>query len=68
MSVTDGPVILDPVDVAAGFGDLPTLAPVAVEVLRLADDDRASLEDIAAVISRDPGLAAQLLKVANSPM
>ena len=68
MSLTDEPVILDPVQVAAGFGDLPTLAPVAVEVLRLADDDRASLEDIADVISRDPGLAAQLLKVANSPM
>ena len=59
---------LDPAAVAAGFGDLPTLAPVAVEVLRLADDDTASLEDIAAVISNDPGLAAQMLKVANSPM
>lgn len=68
MSITDEPVIIDTAEVVAGFGDLPTLAPVAVEVLRLADDDRASLEDIADVISRDPGLAAQLLKVANSPM
>lgn len=59
---------LDPAQVAAGFGDLPTLAPVAVEVLRLADDDKASLDDIAAVISNDPGLSAQMLKVANSPM
>jgi diguanylate cyclase (GGDEF)-like protein len=59
---------LDPADIAANFGDLPTLAPVAVEVLRLADDDKASLEDIAAAVSNDPGLAAQLLKVANSPM
>ena len=59
---------LDPAAVAAGFGDLPTLAPVAVEVLRLADDDTASLEGIADVISNDPGLAAQILKVANSAM
>ncbi|MEM9518256.1 MAG: diguanylate cyclase [Actinomycetota bacterium] len=60
--------VLNPTEVAAGFGDLPTLAPVAVEVLRLADDDRASLDDIADAISHDPGLTAQMLKVANSPM
>ena len=60
-----------PIDVEgaiANYGELPTLAPVAVEVLRLADDDRASLEDIGRVISRDPGLASQMLRVANSPM
>ena len=55
-----------PVEVAHAFGDLPTLAPVAVEVLRLADDDRASLEDIADVIGHDSALSAQLLRVANS--
>ena len=59
---------IDTAAVIASFGDLPTLAPVAVEVLRLADDDRASLEDIAEAISRDPGLAGQLLRVANSPL
>ena len=42
MSLTDEPVILDPAQGAAGFGDLPTLAPVAVGVLRLADGDRAA--------------------------
>ena len=66
-TTTDRP----PIDVAgaiAGFGDLPTLAPVAVEVLRLADDDRATLEDIGEVISRDPALSSQMLRVANSPM
>ena len=57
---------LDPADVAASVGDLPTLAPVAVAVLRLADDNRASLEDIATVIGRDPALASQILRVANS--
>ena len=49
------------------LSDLPTLAPVAVEVLALADDEDASLGDIARVISRDPGLAAKLLWTANSP-
>lgn len=58
--------VLDPGEVAGAFGVLPTLAPVAAELLRLADDERASLEDIAAVIGRDPALAGQLLRVANS--
>lgn len=61
----------EPIDTAAAianYGDLPTLAPVAVEVLRLADDDRATLDDISRVISRDPGLSSQMLRVANSPM
>lgn len=58
--------VLDPGDVADSFGVLPTLAPVAAELLRLADDERASLEDIAHVIERDPALAGQLLRVANS--
>ncbi len=61
-------VVLDPGEVAASFGVLPTLAPVAAELLRLADDERASLEDIARVIGRDPALASQLLRVANSAM
>lgn len=58
--------VLDPGEVANGFGVLPTLAPVAAELLRLADDERASLDDIATVIGRDPALAGQLLRVANS--
>lgn len=53
-------------DVVAGLGDLPTLAPVAVEVLRLADDEDSSLSDLVAVIKTDPSLSARLLRVANS--
>ncbi|MDO8107701.1 diguanylate cyclase [Isoptericola sp. b441] len=60
--------LLDPGQVAESFGVLPTLAPVAAQLLRLADDERASLDDIARVISRDPALAAQLLRVANSAL
>jgi diguanylate cyclase (GGDEF)-like protein len=67
MPVTDV-AVLDPGEVADSFGVLPTLAPVAAELLRLADDERASLEDIARVIGRDPALAGQLLRVANSAM
>lgn len=52
--------------VIARFGDLPTLAPVAVEVIRLADDEDASLADIASAISNDPGLTIRLLRLANS--
>ena len=37
-------------------------------MLRLTDDDDATLDDIALTIRNDPGLAGQLLKVANSPM
>ena len=65
------PTNAHPIDAAraiASFGDLPTLAPVAVEVLRLADDDRATLDDIGRAISRDPGLSSQILRVANSAM
>ena len=52
--------------VVARFSDLPTLAPVAVEVLRLADDENASMNDIAGAISNDPGLTVRLLRLANS--
>ena len=68
MSVTEQPAFLDIQETVAGFGDLPTLAPVALEVLRLADDDRATLDDVADAIGRDPAIASQLLKIVNSPM
>lgn len=48
------------------FEDLPTLAPVAVEVLRLADDENSSMKDITSTIETDPGLALRLLKLANT--
>jgi diguanylate cyclase (GGDEF)-like protein len=55
-------------EVVAGFADLPTLAPVAVQVIRLADDENASMADLAAAISVDPGLTARLMRLANSAM
>lgn len=61
------PIDLSIEQVIAHFGDLSTLAPVAVEVIRLAEDDDASLVDIADVISSDPGLTVRLLRLANTP-
>lgn len=45
---------------------LPTLPAVAVQVLELCQKD--DLNQIAAVVGRDPALATKLLKTANSPM
>lgn len=57
---------LDMESVVARLGDLPTLAPVAVEVIRLAEDENASIDQVTAAISNDPGLAVRLLSLANS--
>ncbi len=47
---------------------LPTLPAVAIEVLRLARDEDASIEDVAYTIARDPALSAKLLRMANSSL
>jgi len=48
--------------------NLPSLPAVALEVLRLCQDDNATVTDLANCISRDPSLAAKLLKLANSSL
>ena len=48
--------------------DLPSLPAVALEVLRLAQDEEADLDDLATCIGRDPALAAKLLKLSNSAL
>ena len=48
--------------------DLPSLPLVAVEVLRLCRDEETTLDDLAAALSRDPALAARLLRFANSSL
>lgn len=53
-------------DVVAVMTDLPTLAPIAVRVIDLADDEDVSIEQLTDVIATDPGLAARLLRLANS--
>jgi len=45
---------------------LPSLPSVAIEIMRIAEDKNATLEDISEAISRDPGLTAKLLKLSSS--
>ncbi len=48
--------------------NLPSLPAVALEVLRIAQDEDATLDDMASCLSRDPALAAKLLRLANSSL
>ncbi|MEQ8797518.1 MAG: HDOD domain-containing protein [Gammaproteobacteria bacterium] len=45
---------------------LPPMPAIAQEILTAANDKSSSLEDIAAIIKKDPGLAARVIGVANS--
>lgn len=47
---------------------LPSLPTVAVEVLQLTQDEDATLDELAQTLSRDPALAAKLLKLSNSSL
>ena len=48
--------------------NLPSIPAVAVEVLRLTQDEEATIEDLAQTLSRDPALAGKLLKLSNSSL
>ncbi|MDI6801612.1 MAG: HDOD domain-containing protein [Thermodesulfovibrionales bacterium] len=45
---------------------LPSLSPVAMRLVEIASDDKASVCDIAGMIEMDPALTVRLLRVANS--
>ena len=45
---------------------VPPLGPVALRVLELLNDPKASAADLARVVSRDQGLSAKLLRTCNS--
>lgn len=47
---------------------LPTLPEAALKVREIAEDPDASIEQLAVVIGNDAGLAARIIKVANSPL
>ncbi|MEN2994873.1 MAG: HDOD domain-containing protein [Thermodesulfovibrio sp.] len=47
--------------------DIPSLPPIAMKVMRLIQDDYASLRALEEIISRDQGFATRLLRIANSP-
>ena len=48
-------------------GDLPPLSQVGLEICRLGERDDLSAPQLAALISKDPALAAKVLRIANSP-
>ena len=48
--------------------NLPSPPKVASEILQLADDPELSLVQVAGILSKDPALAAKILRIANSPI
>jgi putative nucleotidyltransferase with HDIG domain len=46
--------------------DLPALPQITVTLLRLLNNPKSSAKDITAVMSKDPALAARLLRIVNS--
>src|SRR5690349_14556598 len=46
--------------------DLPTLPVIAQKVMKLVDDDTASPEKLATIVSSDQALSARVLALANS--
>ncbi len=57
---------IDPRSLVRGVAKLASLPEVCVRVNEMVDDPRSSAADIGRVITRDPGLSAQLLRIANS--
>jgi diguanylate cyclase (GGDEF)-like protein len=53
-------------EILAQADHLPSPPAVAAEILRLTRDEESSIADLAECISRDPALAAKMLKLANS--
>ncbi|MEE4353837.1 MAG: HDOD domain-containing protein [Desulfatiglans sp.] len=51
--------------IADGDG-FPTLPALVVRMIEIASDDRASAQDLAAIIEKDPGLTTRLLRLAGS--
>ena len=48
--------------------DLPTLPEVALRIRDAAESENVSANSLQAVISQDPALSGQMIKMANSPM
>ncbi|ACN16354.1 putative signal transduction protein [Desulforapulum autotrophicum HRM2] len=49
-----------------GDTNLPALPVIITQILRAASNPKTSTEELAAIISHDPGITHQLLKLANS--
>ncbi len=53
-------------DIVEAIQSLPPLPAVALRVIQVAQDQKASAADLALVVSADPGLSIRVLRVANS--
>ena len=45
---------------------IPSLSPVALQLINAAADERTSAQELSSIIQRDPGLATRLLRMVNS--
>jgi putative nucleotidyltransferase with HDIG domain len=59
---------LDPVDVLQAEVTLPALPTVYAELIEVVENPDSSAADLAAVISKDPGLTAYVLRLVNSAL
>ena len=66
MNISPASEPLDIEGVVNSFGELSTAAPVAMKVLEMVDDHSVTIDQLAKVIARDPGLASRLLRLTNS--
>jgi HD-like signal output (HDOD) protein len=48
--------------------NLPSLPAVALRIIDASKDPDITLHEVSSIISRDPAIAAKLLKIANSPL
>lgn len=47
---------------------IPTLPEIALSIRDICSNDNATIKDVSKVIEKDPGIAARVIKVANSPL
>lgn len=59
---------VEPNELVLSLQSLPTLPAALAEILRVANNASASLTDLEVLIARDPTLAVEVLRVANSPL
>jgi HD-like signal output (HDOD) protein len=55
-------------EIVAWVGDLPPMPAVAAEALKLVEDPNATATTLGTLLSKDPALAARVLKIANSAL
>jgi len=58
----------DPYELIKATERLPSPKGVALEILRLTEDENTTIEVLSAVIESDPALSSKLLKIVNSPL